>query len=279
MKKIILTGSTSALGTVLQRYTKEKYKFITVGRRESDINFDFSSDEELSFPEGNDVVVHMAAQTSAISPGEIEKLLKTNVQGTLKACMAAGQCGINHFILISSIYSILDESSPNYNYYSISKKHAEEVVLEYCKKNNINLCILRPAPIYGNYMFKKNQPLFYMMLDNAMNNRDINIWGKNDALRNYIYVENVINVLCGCIDNNISGIYDVISERNYKLSEIAETMIDECNSLSHINFLSEKDDVCDNSFFSSGEIYKILGINKTIDLKEGINRSIQMMER
>ncbi len=102
--------------------------------------------------------------------------------------------------------------------YSLSKKHSEELAIYYCKKNNIPLTILRPSQIYDEKgEFRKHQPLLYLMVDSAQQGKDIYIYGSNDALRNYIHVKDLVEVIARTIATGTTGVYSCINPNDIRL--------------------------------------------------------------
>lgn len=275
-RKIAVAGSTSAVGRYLIEKLKMEYDFIGISRNRNqiDIYTDLSNNlENIMLPENADLLLILSAVTNATNEEEIIHLFDVNVQGSLKLCMKAKEKGIKKIIYMSSISALSGISDMGFGYYAISKKNAEDVIKYYCMENNIQLCILRPSQIYGDSMyFQKNQPFFYLVLEKAWKGEEIHLFGTNDALRNYIYITDLITVLQNIIDKDITGTYSVISPQYVRLSEIAKTAINIFGSPSKIRFLSDKPSVKDLAYYAVGDIYSILDIDtkQLISLEKGI---------
>ena len=56
-KKIIITAPTSVVARNYIKYLDNRYDLVTVGRKNSDIIFDFAKDEQLCIPDGADAVI------------------------------------------------------------------------------------------------------------------------------------------------------------------------------------------------------------------------------
>jgi dihydroflavonol-4-reductase len=85
-------------------------------------------------------------------------LYAVNVEGTINLCQAAIAAGVSKFVLISSagVYGVptslpVSESDPTNpsNDYERSKVEQEQAALQACSDTDLDLLILRPAPIYG----------------------------------------------------------------------------------------------------------------------------------
>lgn len=275
MKKIIVTAPTSAVAKGFIKFSEQDYEIITVGRRESDITFDFLEDTVPQLPSGADSIVHFAGVTIAGSDKDLLQMTHTNVLGVLKLCSAAKMCGVKQIIYISSIFATLEPDSPYYNFYSLTKKQGEELARLYCSKNNIPLCIIRPSQIFGtDTALGKMQRLIYTMFKNAAEGKPITIYGEKDALRNYIYADNVYSLICSAIELCAVETIDAIDQKNYRLSELAKLIISAFESKSSIEFLPERPDVEDNGFFARTDYFNKWNI-PFISFEEAVQRIAQ----
>jgi nucleoside-diphosphate-sugar epimerase len=105
---------------------------------------------------GVDVIVHAASLFRYSAPWA--KLYDVNVEGTKNLCHAAAKADVSKVVLISSagVYGVPqslparehDPVNPS-NAYERSKLEQEQIALQVCSEHQLNLLILRPAPIYG----------------------------------------------------------------------------------------------------------------------------------
>lgn len=223
MKRIVVTGGTSALAQYLVPRLSEEYSVLSIGRKNCDLCFDLLENlDSFEIPKGTDVVVHTAASFGGSTDEEIIETEAVNALGTLKLCIAAHKAKVKHLVVVSSICATFNKDSAYYNIYSISKKHSEELAAYFCNDKKLPLTILRPSQIYdANGSFRKHQPLLYMMVDNAEAGKDISIFGTNDAMRNYIHVEDVCEIIYRVIKKHCLGIYPCLNPENIKLSDMA----------------------------------------------------------
>ncbi len=259
--RLIVTAPTSAVGSNFIKYVENKMEIITVGRRNSDIIFDFLKNDNLVLPDKADSMIHFAGMLHAQDDSDILEMIGTNVLGTLKVCIAAKKNDVKQVILISSMSAVLGRNSAYYNFYSLSKKQAEETARLYCKENGIALCIVRPSQIFGNdWRFSKAQPLIYHMIKCAIKNDPIKIYGSHDALRNYIYADNLYEILVYAAEHCLEEDIDAIDKRNYSLKEVADIIVKAFHSDSKVYFLPDKADVPDNPFYTKDDFYAKQGI-------------------
>ena len=271
-EKIVVTAPTSILAKNFIRSTEDQYDIITLGRRESDIRYDFCNREKLSLPEGVSSIVHFAGILRDVDDKEILNMVDVNVRGILEICKAAKESKIGHVINVSSINATLSKESPHYGYYSLTKRQGEEIANLFCKIKNIRLCNIRPSQVFGcDKDYSKRQPLFYLMINNAKSGKDICIYGKNDAIRNYIYSDNLFNLIKKVIEEKHEGTIDAIDEHNYKLSDVAKMIINAYKCKSKIRFLQDKPDLNDNGFYTDRNFFMEWNI-PFVDLSDAITK-------
>lgn len=280
MKKIAIVGGTSSLANYLIPVLSNGNEVITLGRKNCDVYFNLEDNlESIRVPAGVDVVVHTAAVNKGNTDEEIIKTEEINAIGTLKVCMAAKKAGVKHLIIISSQYATLSENSLYYNIYSISKRHSEELATYYCKQNNLPLTMLRPSQFYdAKDEYRKHQPLIYLMADKAENGDSIAIYGQNDALRNYIHIEDFVEIIHRTIEYQCDGIYSCNYPKNVKLSEIAKAAQTSFNNGGEIVFLSGKPDIPDNIFNNKTDLYEKIGFYPQIDIENGMKTIAEYRE-
>ena len=258
--KVLITGPTSSLAKCFMRRSENVFEFFTIGRQESDYIYDFTEKEIPSIGVKADVLIHMVAAVDAKEEKEILSMIDTNINGTLAACMIAKKCETKRVILISSVSAILSEDSDYFNYYALSKRQSEQVAQMFCNKNGMELCIIRPSQIIGEIHdgFKKHQGFFYYLLERVMNGDDICIYGRHDAVRNYIDVRDVVQWLRYIVENEVSGIVNLVNPMDYRLTELIEMMKSVCISDSKIWFDCNKPDIEDCHGVNNFSVQKIL---------------------
>ena len=161
---ILLTGSSGFLGySIIKNLTNKNISFLSIGRNiQSDIICDLSIKIPIINKGTIDLAVHAAGKVHFIPKTRFEKIQfyddNINItQNFLKGLEIAGYP--KQFVFISSVavygrstgYNILEnESLEATDPYGLSKIQAEEIVLEWCKKNNVICTILRLPLLVGN---------------------------------------------------------------------------------------------------------------------------------
>ncbi len=274
MSCIAIVGGTSALARRLIPILQEGGDVVTLGRRECDIPCDLLDSLDLiRIPEGTDAVVHVAAAFGGTADDDILRAVETNVNGTLKVCMAAKKADVRHLVLVSSLSAHLPVTSAYYGVYAITKRHAEDLAADYCSRNSILLSVLRPSQLYAEEeSFRHHQPLIYQMADCAEKGIDISIYGTHDARRNYLYADDMARIIRGVLEKRCVGLYPCTFPKDVALSNVAEAALEAFGCGGRIVFLKDKPDIPDNIFGNSTELYEKIGFRPDVDVWQGMRR-------
>jgi nucleoside-diphosphate-sugar epimerase len=156
---ILVTGSTGFLGRTIVQFL-EGNDIITLGRSSCSIVCDLSEMIPINIPEVK-LVIHAAGRAHCGTRSQADKDMyyKVNVNGTKNLLLGLERTGIpERFVFISSVAVYgrdsgldINESSPvmAMDAYGLSKIHAENLVLDWCKKYNVTCTILRLPLVLG----------------------------------------------------------------------------------------------------------------------------------
>jgi nucleoside-diphosphate-sugar epimerase len=159
---VLVTGSTGFFGKIIVKELDCKYIY-RLNRNQGDYHYDLS----LSFPKFNvdfDLVIHNAGKAHSIPESDDERntFFKVNVEGTKNLLKSLEFKLPKQFVFISSIAVYGNENGLNIKEthslnakepYGLSKIQAEQLVLDWCKKNKVVCTILRLPLLVG-----KNPP-------------------------------------------------------------------------------------------------------------------------
>lgn len=156
MKKLLITGQNSYIGTSVEKYlltNGEEFKIDTIDLINPEWEtIDFSKYDSIFHVAG---IAHFSKD-----PSKKQLYYKVNTELTEKVAKKAKVEGVNQFIFMSSIIVygdstksnriITQETKPNpSDYYGDSKWQAEKR-LEKIRSTNFHIAIIRPPMIYGN---------------------------------------------------------------------------------------------------------------------------------
>lgn len=204
MKKILITGANSYIGTSFENYIREnypdEYSVDTVDMIDG-------SWREKSFA-GYDSVFHVAGIAHQKETKQNAPLYySVNRDLAIEAAKKAQSDGVKQFIFLSSmsVYGmdtgvITKETQPNpKSHYGKSKWQAEQEMME-LEDDSFKVCILRPPMVYG-----KGCKGNFQTVVKIVERFPIFPYVKNE--RSMIYIDNLSSFVKMCVDKGISGLY------------------------------------------------------------------------
>ncbi|MGG4192519.1 dTDP-glucose 4,6-dehydratase [Paenibacillus sp. UNC217MF] len=257
--KLLITGGAGFIGSNFVIYMLNKYpeyKIVNVdaltyaGNLEnlSDVqhnpNYRFEKADIADaqamgqlFSEGIDVVVNFAAEShvdrSILEP---EIFVKTNVLGTQVLLDAAKKYGVTKFVQVSTdeVYGTLGETglfsettplTPN-SPYSASKAGGDLLVRAYHETFGLPVNITRCSNNYGPYQFPEK--LIPLMIANALNDKQLPIYGDGLNIRDWLYVEDHCSAIDLVIHKGRNGeVYNVGGNNERTNIHIVRTILEQ----------------------------------------------------
>jgi dTDP-glucose 4,6-dehydratase len=311
---ILVTGGCGFIGSNFINYMVEKYpkhSFFNIDCLNycADVqNIHVSHLANYSFLKGNilsfdfisfilsnfkiDVIIHFAAQSHVDSSFENSfQYTNDNIVGTHTLLEASRQYGkLKKFIHISTdeVYgenksvndSIKSESSiliPT-NPYAATKAAAEMIVMSYYKSFNLPIVITRGNNTYGpNQYPEKVIPKFIELL---MKGKKCPIHGKGTALRNFLYVDDVVKAFeIILFQGNIGEIYNIGGDEDTEISvlDLAKLLISKIkgsfNEDLDIEYINDRQ-FNDQRYWITNAKLKELGWNPVVSLDKGLDKTI-----
>ncbi len=221
MKKILITGANSYIGTSFEKWVAQwpdKYSVDTVDMIDG-------TWKEKDFS-GYDVVFHVAGIAHVSADPKMEDLYyKVNRDLAIETAKKAKYDGVKQFIFMSSIIVYGDsghinkkrvitrDTIPNpTNFYGNSKLQAEEGIKP-LESNEFKVVILRPPMIYGKGS-KGNYPKLAKMA------RKLPVFPDIDNERSMLHIDNLCEFIRLMIDNEERGLFFPQNKEYVKTSEM-----------------------------------------------------------
>lgn len=227
MKKILITGANSYIGTNFEKYLKEnfsdKYQVDTLDMLDD-------SWKKFSFS-GYDSIYHVAgiahADTEKVTEERKAFYYKVNSDLTGEVARKAKEEGVKQFVFMSSsiVYGdsapvgkekLITKDTPMNpeNFYGDSKKKAEEK-LNALEDETFKVCILRPPMIYGKGS-KGNFPILSKLA------KKLSIFPKVNNSRSMLYIGNLVEFVRLMIENEECGVFWPQNKEYSNTSELVE---------------------------------------------------------
>jgi UDP-glucose 4-epimerase len=219
MKKILITGKDSYIGTSFEKWVMKEPEIYIVD------TVDMMNDEwkKKDFSE-YDVVFHVAGIAHVSADPRMEDLYyKVNRDLAIEVAMKAKNEGVKQFIFMSSIIVYGDSSSnkrvidintlpkPS-NFYGRSKLQAEEGIRK-LDSNKFRVVVLRPPMVYGKGS-KGNYPRLAKMA------QKVPIFPDIDNERSMLHIDNLCEFIKVMIDNEERGLFFPQNQEYVKTSEM-----------------------------------------------------------
>lgn len=226
MKRILVTGKNSYIGTAFAQYAEAHYP----GEFRTDmVSMRDGTWRELDFSV-YDTVFHVAGLAHADIGHATEEMqrnyYKVNTDLTLEAAGKAKAAGVRQFIFMSSmiVYGgkkhVTEDTVPEpANFYGDSKWKADCGVRELAE-DNFQVAVLRPPMIYGKGS-KGNYPVLAKMA------KKLPVFPKVNNRRSMLYIENLSEFLCRIILEGRGGIFFPQNKETVSTGELVKE-IAEC---------------------------------------------------
>ena len=194
---------------------------------------------------------------------------------------------ISNIIYISSdaVYedsmSLISENNniTSSNMHAKMHNKREEILINYCKINDLGLTILRPTLVYGpgdtHNGYGPNQ-----FIRDINNNKDILLYGKGEEKRDHIFIDDVIQVIVDAINNKICGNFTIATGKVFSFYDIAKIICDSKGiSKNRIKYKKRDGPMPHNGYraFNISELRNKFSNLKITDIELGIKNSIEKL--
>jgi dTDP-glucose 4,6-dehydratase len=308
MRKLLITGGAGFIGSNFVRMVLSEYpdcftvnldKLTYAGNLE---NLDeFLEHKNHKFIKGDicdgalvekiidqykiDTIINFAAESHVDrSITEPKVFIQTNVTGTLTLLEAARDKKIQRFIQISTdeVYGSLGPKgkfteqtplSPN-SPYAASKAAADHLVQAFGHTWAVKYNITRCSNNYGPYQFPEK--LIPLMINNALNNKELPIYGDGLYIRDWIYVYDhctaIWNVLADATPGEIYNISACNERTNLEVVDLILNRLRKPKSL--IKHVTDRPGHDRRYATDSKKIMTALNWQPSVGFQEGINKTI-----
>ncbi len=201
MKKILITGKDSYIGTSFETFAK------ACGYEVDTVDMIDSSWREKSFSD-YDAVFHVAGIAHRKETDENRELyFRVNRDLAIETANKAKADGVGQFVFLStmSVYGmeagvITRETAPSpKNAYGLSKLEAEEG-LKSLSDESFKVCVIRPPMVYGKDCKGNFQTVVKLV-------KKLPVFPRVKNRRSMIHIDNLNRFVLLCIDRELSGVY------------------------------------------------------------------------
>ncbi|MBC7388464.1 MAG: NAD-dependent epimerase/dehydratase family protein [Opitutaceae bacterium] len=255
-QNILLLGGAGFLGTNISLKLLEEGHSITILDRSMSNALVFESWKEkaklikvdlLNFEEVRnvirnnhfDTVIHLI--TNVIPGSSFSEFLldsDVSIKMSFRLIEEIHAAGIKNFLYFSSggtVYGnngkeINHEDAPKYpiSLYGWYKLAMEQYIQTYAYTHSLNYAILRPSNPYGRFQNLYGQQGFVAVaIGRILLNKQIDVWGDGNIIRDYIYVEDLAQIVSGLISGGFkNAIFNIGTGQGHSINLILKILTD-----------------------------------------------------
>lgn len=242
---ITLIGGNGFIGShIVDRFLKNtNHSLVIFGRSKNqfaaihdEVEYIYGDFEDIDLLRqsilGADIVVHLLS-TTVPATAEMNPAydVRSNLIGTINLLEEVARQNIKRFIFVSSggtvygnpKYIPMDEEHPlcPINSYGIVKATIENYVKLYAEKHGFSYMIVRPSNPYGpRQSYKGIQGVISTFMYKMLTNQPITIWGDGSAIRDYIYIDDVVDFFIKAILSQEQGVFNLGEGNAYSVNDI-----------------------------------------------------------
>ena len=304
---ILITGGAGFIGSHLVE------KFLSVGEKVIVVdNLLTGAIENLSLFNGNpnfvfmnhdvqhhidiemelDYVLHLASAASPKAYTEYPiNTLKAGSSGTINTLGLAKAKNAKYLLTSTSeIYGNPKVSPQSETYwgnvnpngprsmYDEAKRFSEAAVSSYNRIYNLNTRIVRLFNTYGPKMKIDDGRVVTNFIFQALNGKDITIYGNGDQTRSFCYIEDTLSGIIKAMDSESSEVFNIGNPNEITVKKLAEIIIELTNSNSSLKFLELPEDDPMQRKPDISKAKEFLKWSPKIPLEEGLLKTIDWVK-
>ncbi|MDR3482671.1 MAG: NAD-dependent epimerase/dehydratase family protein [Burkholderiaceae bacterium] len=251
MKRILVTGGAGFIGAhLVDRLVKSGHTVRVLDRVPVDIRPAWLKSAQIDYMLGDfsdhslidaalkdiDVVYHLVSTTIPAS-SNIDPIfdVQSNLVGTLSLLQIALKSGVKKVIFVSSGGTVYgkpkslpiretDPTDPICSY-GITKLAIEKYLAMFKELHGLDFVVFRLANPFGERQRPGAQGAIAAFMHKVAEGKPIEIWGDGSVVRDYIYINDVIDAMVAGIDyNGAAHIFNLGSGQGRSLNEIIDTL-------------------------------------------------------
>ena len=186
----------------------------------------------------------------------------SSVYGNINSNMFSEEIKLSHKNIIS--------------YYALSKKHLEEVMELFSRINNVHIIGFRFFTVYGPRC--RPDMAVCKFLSNIHHNKEIQIFGNGNTIRDYTYIDDIVNGIILGIKNIPNIKFDIFNLGNgnkIMLNQMIKTCEDVVNKKALIKYTDIPIGDVKFTLSSNKKSREILNYHPITNFREGIDKTYQ----
>ena len=292
--KIYIAGHLGMVGSSCWRVLEKLGYSNLIGRTSKELDLRNQTEVHTFINyEKPDVIIDAAAKVGGIVANKDYpyQFLMDNMQIQNNLISAANDLNVAKFIFLGSSciypklapqplkeeYLLTDSLEPTNEWYAIAKISGVKLCEAIRKQFGKDFVSLMPTNLYGsndNFDLQTSHVLpamirkFHEAKEN--NHSDVTLWGSGSPMREFLHVDDLANAVVFALENVLPDyLYNVGTEKDITIKELAETIQSQVGHKGNINWDSSKPDGTPRKLMDSSKMMQ-LGWRPTYNLKTGI---------
>lgn len=285
MKNILLIGGNGFIGkNIIEKFLPYRYN-LTLLNRKTDNLTGVLINKKIKIVEGEledteilkktivtqnvDTIIHLAS--SMIPSSSINEYYKELQKVVIPTYLLLDFiCELNiKFVFFSSggtiygksDYPLKEDQNLNpVNYYGYSKLLIEQYIHFKKRSDNLKYLILRPSNAFGKYQpFRSDQGFITTAINKMLNNETIEIWGDGMAVRDFIEVQSLTDILHQLLNLDVTN--DVINLGTgvgFNLLEVLQILEKIINKKAIVHFSGKRNVDVDKMILNIGKLKSLI---------------------
>ena len=165
--------------------------------------------------------------------------------------------------------------------YGITKLSIEKYISLYACASNVECRILRPSNVYGEgQRLNIGQGVIGVMADRALRGQPLQVWGSGTALRDYLYVEDLVAAVLSLLEYaGAHQVFNVSSGEGRSVLDIIDALKEHCGLPVTVEHTMDRGfDVAAN-VLSSARLQAETGWTPKVGFEEGIVRTVNWLRQ
>ena len=164
--------------------------------------------------------------------------------------------------------------------YDEGKRIAETLMMDYHRQNRVDTRIARIFNTYGPRMLENDGRVVSNFVVQALRGHPLTLYGAGDQTRSFCYVDDLVEGLIRLM--NTDDLHEPVNLGNpveFTIKQLADEVIRICESNSEVTYLPLPQDDPKQRKPSISRAQTILGWNPTIQLNEGLRKTVADFKR
>jgi len=305
MDRILLLGGNGFIGrNIIENYLSEDCKLVLLHPKDDFINLDLKTNRKVIIVEGEikelqliqdilirhdiNIVIHLVS--TLIPSSCLEEYyyeLEHVIIPTYKLLDYISKTKVK-FVFFSSGGTVYGRSNfkikeehrlAPINYYGFSKLIVEDYIRLLSRVNKLKYLIIRPSNVYGKYQrLEAKQGFIAVVIGKVLANKPVEIWGDGKAIRDYIYVQDVAEIVKKILKSNLTNeTLNIGTGIGINLLEIIEIIQKYFDKEILIEYKEKRPVDLDKMILNNDKLMSVIQF-KPVDIEFGIQRFMEYLK-